>query len=188
MTGRPITLTQTSYFNGCQLDSVKDAEIVWTITSPCFSNVLCYALPECVIRGSASVHRFFFPRCTASRSACCRFIHTGIKQGCLLYYPSLCLVLCMDMHYNSCFLYLLLPLPLWQCFFDHRIAPWWEHFTAGLILNSDIILSVMLLFWLNNRLWSFSNKQSIVCLEIRLSQTSMKKKLFGMLNSSAITA
>lgn len=104
MSSRPITLTQTSYFHGRQLDTVKDAKIARTITSPCFSNVLCYALPECVIRGSASVHRFFFPRCTVSRSACCRFIHTGIKQGCLLYYPSLCLVLCMDMPYNSCFL------------------------------------------------------------------------------------
>lgn len=96
-------LALTSYFHGRQLDTVKDSEIVRTITSPCLSNVLCYALPECVIRGSTSVHRFFFPRCTASHSACCRFIHTGIKQGCLLYYPSACLVLCMDMHYNSCF-------------------------------------------------------------------------------------
>lgn len=101
--GHVFFLALTSYFHGRQLDVIKDAEIVWTITSPCLSNVLYYALPECVIRGSASVHRFFFPRYTASRSACCRFIHTGIKQGCLLYYSSACLVLCMDMHYNSCF-------------------------------------------------------------------------------------
>lgn len=101
--GSWLFLALTSYFHGRKLDTIKDAEIVWTITSPCLSNVLCYALPECVIRGSASVHRFFFSRCTASRSACCRFIHTGIKQGCLLYYSSVCLVLCMDMHYNSCF-------------------------------------------------------------------------------------